>query len=636
MRAVTWFLIVACFVAVASVTNAATVLFVAPDGNDAWSGELPAANAQKTDGPLSTLSAARDRLRTVPKDDDCSVIVRGGTYELPDTLVFGPEDSGAPGHPITYSTYGSERATLTGGRAITGWRKDGKLWVANVPQDKGRWYFAQLFINGKLQRRSWEPDETNWKKWPVTTRGLPHNELHKPEEAIDLYYPDTLIKNWPNLHDVEVTILAQFRWANNVTPLKSVDEKARHAVLAAPASYNVNANDPFRVENTLEGIDEPGEWCLNTKEGKIYLLAPDGLDVAHAQFIAPKLCTLMRFQGDESAKHLVHDIVFRGFTFNGANRLQQDELEQPQHVGNFSASNSAFVLDGVENCTIEDCRFVGLAANAIELTHFAQHNRIVNNEIAGAGGCGVRLRGYAPGTTDLNKHNIIERNHIHDTASDFWASPAIEVWQSGENSISYNYIHDVGYVGISLGGNWYENFRLWKGKPDHGFRWNEIPADDPLTRESVKKYLHTRNNVVSYNVIHDHIKVGFVDGGGIYTVSFGKGNQLLNNLIYHAPIERSFGISLDHQSDFMTVAGNIIFGCATAASNSDSFSKSTEEHPVYGNETNKWENNFIYGQMFPGAPPNQGDAPPATILHSAEIMTKLAQQETGPSWAHDQ
>src|SRR5205814_9709173 len=101
--------------------------------------------------------------------------------------------------------------------------------------------------------------------------------------------------------------------------------------------------------------------------------------------------------------------------------------------------------------------------------------------------------------------------------------------------------HDVGYIGISLGGAWFENFRLWKGKEGHGFRWQEITADDPLTRQSVKKYLHARNNRIEYNVIHDHIQTGFYDGGGIYTVSLGVGNKLNCNLIYHAPIERSAG-----------------------------------------------------------------------------------------------
>src|SRR5207237_7212640 len=98
-------------------------------------------------------------------------------------------------------------------------------------------------------------------------------------------------------------------------------------------------------------------------------------------------------------------------------------------------------------------------------------------------------------------------------------------------------------------------------------------------------------------------------------------------------MERSYGLSLDHQSDYMTVTGNIIFGCNTAASNSDSLAKSTETNPVYGNESNKWENNLLYGQLFAGTPAGQGEVPPA-IVQAAKITTKRAEQSTGPSWVH--
>ena len=604
-------------------------LFVSREGNDKWSGALTAPNSRKSDGPLATLAAARDRARKLDHTKSITIFVRAGTYELPETLTFAPQDSGTPNHAITYTTFPNERVTLTGGHILKGWRKEGKLWVADVPQKGGRWYFAQLFVNGKMQRRSWTPDNGNWKTWPLTTRGLPHNELHLPQEAIDLYYPGNLIKNCSNLRDVEVTILAQFRWANNIIPLRSVDEANQHAILAAPASYNINAHDPFRVENTLEGIDQPGEWCLNTVEGKILLLAPDDLDVPKAEIIAPRLTQLLRFKG--GPERLVHDITFRGFTFNGANRHQWDDADESVHVGHFTAADTAVYMDGVANCAIEDCRFVGLAGNGIELNNAALDNRIVHNEIAGAGGCGIRLRGYEPGTTDLNKRNTIEQNHIHHIASDFWASPAILVSQSGENNIAHNYIHDIGYVGISLGGAWVESFRLWKNKPGHGFNWNEIPPDDPLTRQSVKKFLHARNNRIECNVIHDHIQSGFHDGGGIYTVSLGVSNQITGNLIYHAPQERSFGLSFDHQSDYLIVIGNIVFGCNTAASNSDSMRPYPENAPVYGSESNQWQSNQLYGAVFAGTPAGQGEVPPA-IIHLAELLTKEAAKVTGPTW----
>ena len=41
----------------------AVELYVAPDGNDAWSGTRAKPNAEKTDGPLASLIGARNALR---------------------------------------------------------------------------------------------------------------------------------------------------------------------------------------------------------------------------------------------------------------------------------------------------------------------------------------------------------------------------------------------------------------------------------------------------------------------------------------------------------------------------------------------------------------------------------------------
>lgn len=55
---------------------------IAADGDDAWSGTLPAANAAKTDGPFATLAKARDAVRELKKEGakkDIIVLIRGGT-----------------------------------------------------------------------------------------------------------------------------------------------------------------------------------------------------------------------------------------------------------------------------------------------------------------------------------------------------------------------------------------------------------------------------------------------------------------------------------------------------------------------------------------------------------------------------
>jgi len=74
--------------------------YVATNGDDAWSGKLAAPNAAKTDGPFATLARARDAVRELKKEGakkDIVVLVRGGTYYLKDTVVFGLEDSAAEG-----------------------------------------------------------------------------------------------------------------------------------------------------------------------------------------------------------------------------------------------------------------------------------------------------------------------------------------------------------------------------------------------------------------------------------------------------------------------------------------------------------------------------------------------------------
>jgi hypothetical protein len=76
-------------------------VYVATDGNDAWSGRFAAPNAAKTDGPLATLQRARDELRKAPKDQGRNVIVRAGTYRLTQPFALTEEDSGSRERPAT-------------------------------------------------------------------------------------------------------------------------------------------------------------------------------------------------------------------------------------------------------------------------------------------------------------------------------------------------------------------------------------------------------------------------------------------------------------------------------------------------------------------------------------------------------
>ncbi len=136
------------------------IFYVATDGNDAWSGRLPAPNAEKTDGPFATLTRARDAIRGLKTAGalaaPVTVQIREGTYYLTEPVVLGPQDSGTKEAPIAYTAYPNEKPVLCGGRTITGWKpeQDGMYSVVLPDVKEGRWYFRQLFADGERQVRA--------------------------------------------------------------------------------------------------------------------------------------------------------------------------------------------------------------------------------------------------------------------------------------------------------------------------------------------------------------------------------------------------------------------------------------------------------------------------------------------------
>ena len=278
----------------ASEISAKADFYVAADGNDRWSGTSSVANAESSDGPFATLARARDAVRNLKKrqSTDLVVLVREGTYRLEETVVFGLEDSGEGDSTVTYAAYPGESPVFSSGLEITEWEKvsaklpglpkesHGKVWVADVSQ---RFY---TLYDGK----------------GMLPRARSAGFIPLPGGKRDtLHFPTGKLKNWSNLEDVEIVVRPHHAWIVNVLPLVSVDEEAQVARTAIPATYAMNElhflkdTESCWVENVLEELDEPGEWVLNTKEGKLYLWPRD--EGAPQGIVAPGLRELLRVEG---------------------------------------------------------------------------------------------------------------------------------------------------------------------------------------------------------------------------------------------------------------------------------------------------------------------------------------------------
>jgi len=173
-------------------------LYVAPNGNDAWSGK--AADAKDNDGPFATIARARDAIRQQKAQGGLtgpvSVRIRGGTYFLSETLTFTPEDAGTKECPISYEAAAGERPVLCGGKRITAWRPhQGKIQVALIPEvQAGKWYFRSLFADGVRQVRARypnvEPSDPYHKGFLYADRnvqgfGLAVGNIHNPGDWME-------------------------------------------------------------------------------------------------------------------------------------------------------------------------------------------------------------------------------------------------------------------------------------------------------------------------------------------------------------------------------------------------------------------------------------------------------------------
>src|SRR5262249_58533472 len=85
------------------------------------------------------------------------------------------------------------------------------------------------------------------------------------------------------------------------------------------------------------------------------------------------------------------------------------------------------------------------------------------------GGVGILVAGYGPGTKDVSKRNTVSNNWVHHVGEVYWASPAIMVWQSGENQLTHNLIHNTPYSGITVSGR-----TGWTRETDETFRAQEV------------------------------------------------------------------------------------------------------------------------------------------------------------------
>lgn len=466
------FLILAILAIHAGPTATATEFYVAPEGNDAWSGQLAEPNAEGTDGPWRTLKQAAAR---VSAGDIC--YLRAGIYRE----ILRPEHSGRPGKPIVFRNYEGEVAVLSGADPLGGWQaKEGGVFSASMEWDLDD---QNQFFDGEALLME--------ARWPNNT-----GTLLQPVRAIAASGSPT------TLTDSELTGKSDdwngatlwcaggskwICWAGQVTGFDPANRTLTfESEQAAGRWYVPRQGSEYVLMGARAALDTEGEWWLDRAQRRVHFIPHGGQAPDDGQITAKRRLNAIDLSGREHV-HIV------GLHVRAAGVLTDTESKD-------------LVFDRL------DCRYVAHSYG----TDVSRENGVIlngerhvlrNSELAVSSGSILRLEGRG--------HRVIN-NHIHTGNYGALWSGAVAL-AGRRHVISHNTIRDSGRDVVTVHG-------LMESLIQH----NDLSHAGWLTHDLGMIYGHDTdfmNTVIRYNHVHNNRAEGHAIG--IYF------DHLSNNVIVH-------------------------------------------------------------------------------------------------------
>lgn len=554
-----------------SAAAAMTSIYVSPNGNDEWSGNLAAPNPTLTDGPLASLERARDTIRKLRRsgalpEGGVTVELLPGIYPMAQALILDARDSGDDANPIVFRAAKRGTAVLSGAVVLNDWRpvSDPKILARLDDAARKQLVWTSIdrtaleelpgFANGAPVAKNPEypialyqgPMRLPIARWPNEgyartgeCLGASHIAGHSGltfTDGIFRFENDARLARWAEEPDLWFGGCWFFPWAVENIKLKTIDLKKRTIALANGHQYGFKQGQEFYAFNAISEIDRPGEWAIDPTSRRIYLWP---LSDSKADSVLMARCdTLIR------GSHLTN-VTFDGLVFE---MCRQDAASFKdcakvsvvastlRHVGGWAVNFDGGTEDTVMGCDLYDLGEGGASATGGDRDQLISGKHLItNNHIHHFGRI---VSTYRPGASVRGVGNTISHNLIYQ------ADHQAIFFDGNDHLIEYNIVHDV-CLHTGDAGPIYTCARDWT----------------------------KRGTVIRDNLIHAPGKA--VDKNGcrdIYLDDYTSGTIIYSNIVTQA----EQGISVCGGKDNI-VYNNIVLDCRTSISlesrGIDSFAK---------------------------------------------------------------